>query len=387
MAVAELAIKHPLSAVSKIMQFTGGALTAHRGGGNSLDSSNFGFSHTNDSGQVDVDVSTDVKMGGDFAGLFVGIFETVQKAIDLAKFIKKGGGMDAKSKRRKDRSKGTETRKDLEAVGNLLSKYTGVVASLANNTKSVIKLGYQISGGGQNVSDVAGGVTGVANLGGVVPALGLLKGVLDLVRFGYRMVRIIIRRSRLGDKLKAIQDTADFMEVDVVEFAREILMKRIVRLIIKLVHATVNVAAGIATFSGMGSAPGLALSLSSSAAQFGQVGVRMGKQKLRDYKAKKRLKDGSTESYEDWKNRKRLESAETGKKGKMFLSWLDRKITMNWDKSSVNKEERYRSVAMQILNMDDKDINKGLGIWEELKDEKDFQKRLNIVIKALKKRD
>lgn len=386
-AVAELAFKHPLSAVSNILKFTGGALTFHRGMGNTLKESSFGFEHKGSSGTVDVDVSTDVKMAGDFAGLFAGIFESLQKVVDLVKFIKKGGQTSAKTKRRSDRSKTTETRKDLEAVGDLLSKYTGTVSSLANNTKSVIQLGYQIAGSGQVTSTVAGGVTGVANLGGVVPALGLIKGVLEAIRYGYRLARITLRRYRLGDQMENLQDAAEFGEIDAMEFVREVLMKRIVRLGIKLGHAVANIIAGGFNLSGLGSAPGMAISLASSALQFGQIGLRKTKQFARDRKAKSRLKEGKSESFADWKNRKRLESAKTGEKTRMFWTWMDIQITRNWDKSTVSKEERYREVAMQVLNMNDKTLEKALGVWEALQDEKDYQKRLEIVLSALKKRD
>jgi hypothetical protein len=127
--------------------------------------------------------------------------------------------------------------------------------------------------------------------------------------------------------------------------------------------------------------------------KLGQTGFRKVKQYSREKKAEKRKKkdeqrNKSFESFEDWKNRKRMQAAETGSRGKALITWLDIKITRNWDKTKANKSERNRAVAMEILKMGDPDVYKSLGVMEELTDNPDdYQKRLEIVIGALTKRD
>jgi len=369
------------STVATVMQFTGGALTAHRGGGNTLGSSNFGF--TNAGGN---DTSTDSKMAGDFGGLLAGIIGSIEKVVDLVKFIKKGGATDAKSKRRSDRGKWTERRKDLEGVGILLSKYTSTVASFAGNTKSLIKLGYQISGGGQIADSVVGGTTGLANLGGVVPVLGLINSVIGAVRNGYKLARMGIRRTDLATKIGTLRDVAEFATVSALEFTRESLDKRIKRILINLAHDLTNITAGGLNLSGIGTAPGMVIGLSSSALKLGQIGLRKAKQAARERTAKKRAKKGKEVTYGDWKDQKRL--AASGSRREAAMNWIRTAVKPNWDKTAANKEERNRGVAMELLELKDPDVFKSLGVWEKLEDEPDnYQKRLEIVVGALTKRD
>ena len=369
------------STVAAVMQFTGGALTAHRGGGNTLGNSNFGF--TNAGGK---DTSTDSKMAGDFGGLLAGIIGSIEKVVDLVKFIKKGGATDAKSKRRSDRGTWTERRKDLEGVGILLSKYTSTVASFAGNTKSLIKLGYQISGGGQIADSVVGGTTGLANLGGVVPVLGLINSVIGAVRNGYKLARMGIRRTDLANKIGTLRDVAEHATVTALEFTRESLDKRIKRLLINLAHDLTNITAGGLNLSGIGTAPGMIIGLSSSALKLGQIGLRKAKQASRERMAKKRAKKGKEDTYGDWKDQKRL--AASGSRRGAAMNWVRTAVTPNWDKTAANKGERNRGVAMELLELKDKDVFKSLGVWEKLEDEPhNYQKRLDIVVGGLTKRD
>jgi hypothetical protein len=365
----------PFSTISNVLKFTGGALTAHRGGeSGKLAESSFGFTATG------TDVSTDVKMAGDFAALFAGIINTISQAIDLVKYIKSGGGKEAKQQKRTGR-------KDLEAVGNTIRKYTGTVASLFGNYKAAAKLGYQIAGGGQTAAE---GASQVINLGGVVPGLQLASSVMQAIQHAYKLVRIGIRRMALTKKITALTSAGakgDLKVVEAIEFSHEALVKRSHRIGIDLGHALAGIVAGGFNLSGIGLAPGMVISLSSTAMKFGQIALRKGKQWGRERKAKKRAAK-SGESYAEWRHRKRLKAARTGK-WQQFKTAIDIKFTFNWDKTSENKESTTREVALEVLRLGDTDVYDALGVTDALAQipEGDFAKRLKIIIDALKKRD
>ena len=374
--------KQPFAAIQNVLKFTGGALTAHRGDmGNAsqtgtLAGSNFGFSK-----DLGADVSTDVKMAGDFAGVFTGSIDSIKKVVDLVSFI--DSAPDAKA--------GQNTvRKNFESIGNLLAKFIDTVSSIAGNFASVTKLAYQIADHGQITHQAA--AVGLSTLGDVTPALSLIKGIIEALRNGYKLVRIGIRRSILTDKLNAVSETAELDELRAIEFSHESLVKRTVRIGINLGHAMAAIGAGIAHLSGIGSAPGMAISIGQSAMKLGQIATRVAKQRLRDRKGKKRAKKGKTQTYEEWERAKRLKAVSSGSKWERFKAEVAIAFTFNWDKTSDNKEETNRKVAMEILRMNDPDIFKALGVKEKLaaegkKSDSNYKARFDIVLAALKKRD
>lgn len=364
-------IRTPFSTVSNALKFTGGALTAHRGGDSDKLADSLAFTADG------TDVSTDVKMSGDFFGLFSGVINTIGKVIDLVKFVKSGGGQSAKAQK-------NTTRKDLEAVGNTLQKYTGTVASLAGNYKSAAKLGYQIAGGGQQAASDA---AQVVNLGGVVPGVQLASSVLQTIQHAYKLVRLGIRRGTLTTKIdRLLAAGGDLKETEAVEFAHEALVKRMHRVGINLGHSLASIVAGGFNLSGIGLAPGMVINLASSALKIGQIGLRKAKQFGRDKKARKREKKGKTESYADWKRAKRLRAARKGK-WQQFKTAISIKFTFNWDKSSENKESTTQQVALEVLRLNDTDVYDALGVTDELEIVDDFSERIKIVVAALKKRD
>ena len=374
--------KQPFAVVQNVLKFTGGALTAHRGDtGNAtqtgtLAGSNFGFKSA-----LGADVSTDVKMAGDFAGVFTGVISSFQKVVDLVSFI--DSEPDAKAGE-------DSVRKNFEAVGNLLSKFIDTFSSLAGNFASVTKLAYQIADHGQITHQAA--AMGMATLADVTPALNLIKGVLEALRNGYKLVRIGIRRTILTKKLKEVSETAELDELEAIEFSHGALAKRTVRLGINFGHAIITIGAGIAHLSGMGSAPGMAISIGQAALRLGQVATRVAKQKLRDRKGKKRQKKGKAKTYEQWERAKRLKAVQSGSKWERFKAEMAILFTFNWDKTSENKEEANRKVAMEVLRMDDSDIYKALGVKQKIAAEKKkadstYKARFEIVLAALQKRD
>jgi hypothetical protein len=198
------------------------------------------------------------------------------------------------------------------------------------------------------------------------------------------------------DFLTGKSSIADLKQVEAIEFAHGALVKRTDRIGISLGHALASIVAGGFNVSGVGLAPGMVISLSSSAMKLGQIGLRKGKQYGRDRKAKKRAKKDEQriesglrdkpESYQEWKHRKRLQAAKQGK-WEQFKTAVDVKFTFNWDKTSENKESTNREVALEVLRMKDTDIYDALGVTDALAAEEDFGKQLKIVVDALKKRD
>lgn len=324
-----------------------------------------------------VDVSTDVKLVSDFAGAFAGIISTIGQVIDYFKWVKEAAD-DPKIKQGGDR-------KTLETLGNGLLKGTGVVSSVAGNFQALAKLGYQIAEGGQAVSEKA---AAVSSAGGAVPGIQLVYGIMQAIQHAYKLTRLGIRKSNIGEKLEALRDygaKVDVRRVEAVEAADLTLFKRMARVGINLGHSLASILAGGLTLSGVGTAPGMVIGLSSTALRLGQIGLRLSKQKLRDRSAKKRLEQGKEESYENWKRRKRIEAQNA--KFKRFKVAMEIKFTFNWDKSSENKKSTTREVAFEIIRMNDWVILDALGIWASFQKATAIDEKLKIVTDALIKRD
>jgi hypothetical protein len=323
-------------------------------------------------------------MAGDFSGAVTGVFASIGKIIDLFRFVKSGGGTSAKEQER-------TWRRDMEATGNLLNKYTGTVATMAGTSKALIKLGYQIAGGGQKAASAtaAGGVTGVANLGGVVPGLKLVTGILGVIRHGYKLARIGIRRSMVTSKVETMMVRpagADTRVVEALETVHESLVKRTVRLGINLAHSITEIVAAGFDLSGLGAAGGMVVSLASSAAKVGQIAARKGKQWLRDQWARRREKQGHTEGFREFRHRKRLAAAEKGR-GAQIKTAIRLGLMVDWDKSGVNKAASVRETAFEVLNLNDDEVYDALGVRSNLAAADTMAKKLAIVEEALKKRD
>jgi hypothetical protein len=353
--------------------------------GGGLAPSAFGFTASG------TDISTDVKLVGDFAGAVASVMATIMQVVDYFKWIKTAA-QDPKV------SQGG-WRKDLELAGNMLTKSTGIVSSVASNFKAVAKLGYQIAEGGQATSDAS---ATVSNLGGAVPAIQLIFGVMQAIQLTYKLVRLGLRRGSLTDSMKLLTAKGargDLKHVEAVELAHETLVKRMNRVGISLGHALSAVVAGGLNASGMGAAPGMAITLSSMLLKIGQIALRKGKQFGRDHSAKKHEKQGDSKSYAEWKRGKQIAAAEEGKWSR-FKAAVEIKFTFNWDKSSENKGSTTREVALEILRMNDKDIYKALGVWQAIQavDKKAAKApanaktdkagdKLAIIVAALNKRD
>ena len=364
----------PLSLLSSYLAFVGGALTATKGNGTSY-TSGFGFD------PLQTDLSTDVKMAGDFAGVISGIVSSIKQLFDVFNHLGD----------RSDKQNEGAARKRLEDIGLFFKKVAGTLTSLANNSKALMKIGYQISGGGQVAKDAVS-AAGSEFMGKAVPGLNLVMGILESVQQAWKLGRIGIRRQQLTSRIDAAFDeNGDLISVQAMEFAHGTLVKRSTRIGINLGHALSSILAGSLNLSGIGLAPGLVVSLASTASRIGQVGLRLGKQRGREKKAQKRAVKKPDESYQQWEHRKRVEASgieDTGKRRwQQFKTAIDIKFTFNWDKTAENKSSTVKAVAMETLRMNDTVVFTSLGIKGALIKEKDYAKRVSIVTKALEKRD
>ncbi len=372
-----------LPTVMNTYKAAGAIMTLMRGsnmektGEGGMGKSGFGFTASG------TDASTDVKMIGDFAGAFAGIISTISQVIDYFKWAS-----DAASDPKAGRG---GARKNLEFLGNALTKSTGIVSSLAGNTRALMKLGYQIAEGGQATS--AGAAT-MSQLGGVVPGLQLVTSILQAIQQAYKLVRLGIRRGQLTDMIGTLlqgKANADLRRVEAVEIAHESLIKRMHRVGINLGHALAAIVGGALSLSGFGSSAGLAITLASSATKIGQIGLRKGKQYGRDRSAKAHDKQGDTQTYKQWKRSRQLSAHEEGKWSR-FKTAIEIKFTFNWDKSGENKGSTTREVALEILRMDDDAIFVALGVLDAIRERKQGKPKsaddkLEIIVKALTKRD
>lgn len=369
-------VNTPLSMFSSVMKIQGGAATAAKGYGAQLaDTAVTGFDSTK------ADLSTDFKFAGDLVGVLSGVFMSITKVFD---FFKHNSERSAKQK-------GKSTRKKVENVGLVAQKGTGVLVSFANNAKSVMKLYYQIQGAGQvGANAVSEGAK--VFMGKIVPALSILTSVIEVIRLIYKMVRLDKHAGQLVKKISAlmINPKADLPMVEAVEFARVAVGKRMHRVGINIGHALTGIVSGALATSGIGMAPGLIIGLADTATMLGQFTVRAVKQNRRDAKAKHRAKKdkarGKTETWEQFKVRKRLETADKGP-GARFKTATMLTFKYNWDKSSANKKSTTTAVALEMLRMNDPEIFKAVGISGALADERAPAERLKIVVSALNKRD
>ncbi len=371
--------KAPFSVYSSAMKITGGALTAKRSGG-SLDASDVpGFSLEG------VDTSTDAKLIGDFSGLVTGIIDSIKQVLDVVKHFGD----------RTEKQKSGDSRKRLEDAGLFMKKSTGALVSVANNSKVLMRLTYQIQGGGQvATSTIPTAATEFMGTG--VPVLNLVMSILDAVQNTYKLTRLGVRRGSLTAKAQStILRGADLAELTAVEFAHETLVKRMTRVGLNLGRSLMGIVAGGLNTSGIGLGPGMIVSLASTASSLGQVGIRMAKQKGRNVKAEKRAaKDeerGYTESFAEYQLRQQLAAARTQGTGKrrweQFKTSTKLKFKFNWDKSSANKDATNKEVALEILRMNDEEIYSALGITHAMAATTDGAERLGIIVAALKKRD
>jgi hypothetical protein len=316
---------------------------------------------------------------GDFAGWFSGMIETIKESVSFVHYLD-GSEREVKD----DMSSG---RKIVERIGNVTAKAAGIGASLTKTYKAAVEIGMQIKDAGQTTTEAVSALAPKE----MIPIVGIVTGSIGAIQNAYKLWRIGVRRSKLTKKISDATVESALDDVESLEFAHGSLVKRTVRLGKNLAHSIISIVSSALTLGGVTAPATLAIGIAQTAEKLGAVAFRKAKQYSRDKKAQHRaLKDekrGKPETFQEWKMRKRLQAAQKGK-GKQFVTALDVFFTRNWDKSSVGKAQATRDAALHILDMNDNDVFDALGITKEVRQSgKSYKEKLDMVIKALNKRD
>ncbi len=380
-AIARLTFLSTVGTTEMLGKYLGGAFTVAKGHGQSASSNFFSAANT--------DVSTDMKLTGDSAGVVINAVNTVGTVVDMFKNIFKR----AKPVKNDKKTVGEHAQDTFDSLKDISSAASAVGKSYS----AVRKLYEQIAAGGQIASENVGSVTsvvrGTVNNVPVIPVLGLIKGCMDFVSEGIKLAKT----GRAAHKAKAIGKEMISSGTESLYLAfmltRDKFIKQIKRAIVDLIHAAASITSGALNVSGLGAGIGAAIGMVSSAAKLIQIGARKFKQYRRDKAAGK-----STN----------LEKAALAKDGDEFVNFAlvrtQNKITgkktkgrFNKDKSTANKEFRYNFAAMEIMQAPETDRQwffDALNIRRDAQriennDDPDFNKQQAIqalIINSLKER-
>ncbi|WP_436398471.1 hypothetical protein [Roseobacter sp. S98] len=338
-AIAELTFLSTVGTTEMLGKYLGGAFTAMRGNGQKFDSNMFSSDST--------DVSTDMKLTGDAAGVVLGAVDSVKNIVTMCKNI-----FDRAKPVKNDNKTIGEHGQDLF---DSVHEIAGAANSVAKSYSSVRKLYEQIAAGGQIASENAGAVSdvvrGTVNNVPVIPVLGLIKGCMDFVSEGIKLARTghaAHKAKAMGRKL-----TEKFSEPLYLAFVvtRDKFIKQIHRAIIDIIHAAASITAGALTVSGLGAGIGAAIGMVSTAAKLTQLGIRKFKQHRRDKKggsATNLEKAAATADGEEFVNHALLRTQEK-------LAGKKKRGRYDLDKTTANKEFRYNFAAMEILRAPDEE--------------------------------
>lgn len=367
--------KAPASVASRALALTGGALTWRRGEGHQL----AGATKLRAEG---VDVSTEVKLAGDFFGFFSSIVATLESAIALTRLMKA---------KEPDPSEGPDPhRQGMESVGEKLHATSALLDGLAGNYKVVTKLAFQLRDKGQVAAGSASQATTVSTGAGLVPVIGLIHSVASAVRQAHVLSGLTVRRADLQALVASAYADAslEVSAVTALELARDALGKQVDRATINLGHAIVAVGASTLDTTPVGLGPGIVTRLSSSALKLGQVGARQAKFGARSWKAGKRAAKGKTIGYAEWERQKKAAAAARGRPAQL-ATLVKLSFIPNWDKARPAKERDVRLAALTILERSDPEVLAALGVTEELAEPENAgpAERLAVVVAALTKRE
>lgn len=380
-AIAQLTFLSTVGTTEVLGKYLGGAFTALKGHGTKLDSNMFSSNST--------DVSTDMKLTGDSASVVLGAVSSVKNIVTMCKNI----FGRAKPVKNDKKSIGEHGQDLFDSVHEI----SGAANSVAKSYSAVRKLYEQIAAGGQIASESVGGVTsavrGTVNNVPIIPVLGLIKGCMDFVSEGIKLART----GRAAHRAKSVgkELIANYSEPLYLAFmvTRDKFVKQIHRAIIDLIHAAAAITSGALNVSGLGAGIGAAIGMVSTAAQLTQLGIRKFKQHSRDKRGGKATnleKSATTQDGEEFVNHALLRT-----RGK--LSGGKKNTRYNLDKTTANKEFRYRFAAMEILRapedqrkwfLDALNIRRDAQRIEN-KDKPGFNKEqalMALVIKSLKER-
>ena len=324
--------------------------------GGASTSSNFGF--TAEGGNM---LSTDAKMVGDAAGILSSLLGVVGDAIDAMNKISSG-----------EMTKGTRA----EVAGRVGLTVGKAVKDLGGAAKTLGQLVGQIQGGGQIAADF-GGAGFKTFAGQAVPGIGAGIAAMNITRQSYNVHKFRGRRRQLKELLQR-QELSQAQQ-ETIAFADSVLKKRITRAGLDIgLDSAALVGNVIQAATPIGTAAGLTIGATTGVVRLGVVGTRTAKQGLRNRKARRREAHGKSDTYAEWKVRKKQQGTLKARMAVMF--------TPNWDKSSKAKAETYLHHALEIVRMDDPVVYSSIGLDRDAVAEMDAQGQVDAIIAALRKR-
>ena len=245
-------------------------------------------------------------------------------------------------------------------LGSAGSKGVGAVSKSANLASQIAH-----SAGNMSVASNAASVGGT--LAHTLAPLQMALGGVDVLKGGYNMYRKGQHRKKLTE-LKGNLDatnTMDKQKIEALDHLTEITKKKQVRQGINMATGAASVLGGALTVSGFGAIPGAAIGAGVGAFKLGQLGVRKGKQKGRDWA------DKYNQKADDEK------------------SWLGKKVAGMFDtsKTTEKKQARYEKTADMLLTMtgtEQEEALKTIGIHDLAS--VDAADKKALIIEKLKKR-
>ena len=358
-AIAKIILLTTAGTTATLAKATGGTLTFMRGFGQSASSGFFpedtqtdkkttigGLTEDIKTGNDaesnkarGIDVSTDVKLVGDSANILLSAVAAVKSIVSTVRNIRK------RTEKTENYKKGRK--KVAEDTLDSAADIAGSVSAAANVYSALTKVAFQIAGGGQIASEsasaIAKGTTGPIS---IVPLLGVVKGVLDLVRKGIDVGKAIKSKKKITKARDQFAKEGSEGLLAALRVTKETFNKRMNRALIEIVHAAGSIAGGILATTGFGAAISGLIGIASGVAKLFQIGARKIKQHRRDKKGGKQtnLEKKAAAELDPHQafisqHLKNVRKRQQGKTPRGFDA----------DKSTANKEARYRNAALEIL--------------------------------------
>lgn len=297
--------------------------------GDAVHSSQFGFK---------TPLSGDIKYVGDSAGVATGVLGTASKAIGAGKqaigaynsWTDEDGKLNERGAWSKARSLGRGVANAADIVGSAASAGKGLATIVGQAQNS-------------GVLDMASNAGQAAQVMGQVAAgAGVAIGGAQMLQGGYKIYKAGNRRAALTERMKdqgAAAENEDERQA-VFEHLHEIQKKKQVRGGIDAGLGAAATVGGALTLSGFGAIPGAVIGGAAAGIKLGQLGLRHGKQYMRDMTAEK-LEENPDRSE---------------------LPFYLRAIDFDETKSSKKKAERNAQTTETILGMEEGGDDRNLAL-------------------------
>ena len=227
-----------------------------------------------------------------------------------------------------------------EMAGSALETTAGMTSSVMGAVNSINNAAGSIGGAGHWNSSI--GTFG----GEAIPVASTVMGGLGMIKNGYQIGKNC-NNSKALNNIENDKENHSEEARKVASYGAKTADKRANRAGVHLAANTLSTAGGAASLSGVGVGVGIVLGAASSTIKFGAMGARMLKQRLRDKRAKK----GEKESYATWKARQKDKISKTKNPIKKAKYKALIKTTMNWDKTTANKDAERADMAQSLVNL------------------------------------